>query len=75
MHQNNIFYIFKKLFLTSTHQNESKNTKKYNHVFDVDLIYGLVLVVNIGISSRVYTLQYPLLGKHVSFYFLYPILT
>jgi hypothetical protein len=28
MHQNNIFFIFKKLFLTSTHQNDMKTLKK-----------------------------------------------
>jgi hypothetical protein len=30
MHQNNIFFIFKKLFLRSVHQNDSKYTKKIN---------------------------------------------
>jgi hypothetical protein len=28
MHQNDIFFIFKKLFLRSGHQNDPKNTKK-----------------------------------------------
>jgi hypothetical protein len=28
MHQNNIFFIFKKLFLRSAHQNDPKHTKK-----------------------------------------------
>jgi len=28
MHQNYIFFIFKKLFLKLTHQNNSKHTKK-----------------------------------------------
>jgi hypothetical protein len=30
MHQNNIFFIFYKLFLKSAHQNNSKHTKKIN---------------------------------------------
>jgi hypothetical protein len=30
MHQNNIFFIFKKLFLRSTHQNDSKDIKIFN---------------------------------------------
>ena len=30
MHQNNIFFIFKKLFLRSMHQNDSKYIKKIN---------------------------------------------
>jgi hypothetical protein len=29
MYQNNIFFIFKKLFLTSAHQNDLKTLKKY----------------------------------------------
>jgi hypothetical protein len=29
MHQNNIFFIFKKLFLILAHQNDSKTLKKY----------------------------------------------
>ena len=29
MHQNNIFFIFKKLFLTSVYQNYLKTLKKY----------------------------------------------
>jgi len=29
MHQNNIFFIFKKLFLISTHQNDLKTPKIY----------------------------------------------
>jgi hypothetical protein len=29
IHQNNIFFIFKKLFLTSAHQNDMKTPKKY----------------------------------------------
>jgi hypothetical protein len=28
MHQNDVFFIFKKLFLKSAHQNNSKHTKK-----------------------------------------------
>jgi hypothetical protein len=28
IHQNDIFFIFKKLFLRSAHQNDSKHTKK-----------------------------------------------
>jgi hypothetical protein len=30
MDQNNIFFIFKKLFLISAHQNDSKHKKKIN---------------------------------------------
>jgi len=30
MHQNNIFFIFKKIFLISTYQNYQKNIKKIN---------------------------------------------
>jgi len=30
IHQNNIFFIFKKLFLTLTHQNDLKTSKKFN---------------------------------------------
>jgi hypothetical protein len=30
MHQNDVFFIFKKLFLRSAHQNNSKHTKKIN---------------------------------------------
>jgi hypothetical protein len=30
MHQNNIFFIFKKIFLRSTYQNDPKHTKKIN---------------------------------------------
>jgi len=29
MYQNNIFFILKKLFLTSAHQNDLKTPKKY----------------------------------------------
>ena len=32
MHQNNIFFIFKNLFLISTHQNNPKTQKKKNHL-------------------------------------------
>jgi hypothetical protein len=30
MYQNNIFFIFKKLFLTSAHQNDLKTSKNIN---------------------------------------------
>jgi hypothetical protein len=30
IHQNDIFFIFKKLFLKSTHQNNSKHKKQIN---------------------------------------------
>jgi len=33
MHQNNIFFIFKKLFLTSAHQNYLKTLKNIDLIF------------------------------------------